>query len=254
MNLPMLTLMNNEVLEGRIIMGIGTIERRNEYPVNQYSINIIPEQDCNNRTIIIHLISIASTDEQFDKIITIMKEKNESAFNGDCVILVEHPMQLAKYLTISCITIDDLVEMLSRCIETNNDWNELSFNILIIELEAFFIDAVCDLRLLKISNHNLYIRAKQHNLQDLCYEAQLFGQSYSYSYQSPIAMFQQELKVTYRYIYHILMYGDIAQRQEIYVYVDFTHSIEALNAICDFYKLPRNSSVQLVKDTIAIHI
>ena len=177
----MLALMKDEILEDRIITGIITITHGNENPVSQYSlpcvINVpVIQTEYDNRTIIKQLLCMADTDEQFDNVITMMKEEKESAFDSDCVILVEHPAQLARYLSISCICSDDLTEMLSRCIETNHNWAEESFNILVAELEAFSIDAVPELRLLSIRNLDLYARAKQLKLKDSYYESRCNGE------------------------------------------------------------------------------
>ena len=275
-----LELMHQEIFEGRIISGIATTVRGDDYPVTsglfdylydtaareQYesisdtssSIRDTDDEDsdtdCNEystvRNIINQKLLMASTDEQFDEVIELMRHYKQSRFDGDCVVLIEHPKQLDNYLTLSCLSVDDLAEMLSRCIENDTDWAFLSFNILIEELEDLSINDISELRLLDVRNTDLYKLANSYNLHDSYYESKLAGEEYIYKYESPLAMWRRGKIVTYREMYHMLLYGTDTHRQEIHIYLNFYPSFDALSALRNFYKLPENASIQMLKDAL----
>lgn len=212
------------------------------------------EGDSEMRDNIREYFDTASTEQDYHNIIALMTHYHESRFDNDCVKLVKYPICLDKYLHISCISLEDVAEMICQCIENDESWAEDSFKILISELENFDLSTAYELRLLCVKNPKLYEHAKQLQFIDPYYENSTHGQSYVYHGINLIDAWNNRILPTYREVFHLLMYGTNEHRQQICVYLDLAGDYahyNVINALCNYFRLPDETPLSSLKEVLS---
>jgi len=212
------------------------------------------EEDSEMRDNIKEYFDTASTEQDYNNIIALMSYCHESRFDNDCVKLVKYPGCLNKYLHISCISLEDLTEMICQCIESHELWTEASFDILVSELENFELATVTELKLLDVKNHKLYDHAKQLQLVDSYYENSIHGRPYVYHGTNLIDAWNHHILPTYREVFHLLMYGSEGHRQQICGYLDLAGDYvhyNVIKALCDYFQFPVETPVSSLKDALS---
>lgn len=183
--------------------------------------------------------------------------------------LVYFPDLLERFLKVQKnhkIADDDLASMLARCVEHREEdafqYESIKHLVNYVKGQELKGQGLKEQRLksqgleIKLLPNNypidteLYEYLCQHNIRDSYYDASWIGEKFPYNYPDIVEQENSGKYVGYRDAYHCLLYGESKHLQSLIVRWDLFGEDCTTDAARDFFSLPKECPIEVVKEHI----